>query len=96
MVRALVERVLPDAAGRQLESRVCLYTNTPDGHFIIDRHPAHDTVTVLSPCSGHGFKFASAIGEIAADLVLDGGSRFDLEPFRLSRFSPSFKQEQTA
>ena len=89
MVRALVERVLPDAAGRQVESRVCLYTNTPDGHFVIDRHPAHDEVTVLSPCSGHGFKFASAIGEIAADLVLDGGCRFDLEPFRLARFSPA-------
>jgi sarcosine oxidase len=95
-VRALVERVLPDAAGRQVESRVCLYTNTPDGHFIIDRHPAHDTVTVLSPCSGHGFKFASAIGEIAADLVLDGESRFDLEPFRLSRFSTRERQPRTA
>ena len=89
MVRALVARVLPDAAGRQLESRVCLYTNTPDGHFVIDRHPAHAEVTVLSPCSGHGFKFASAVGEIAADLALDGGSRFDLAPFRLDRFASS-------
>ena len=87
MVRALMERVMPDAAGRQLESRVCLYTNTPDGHFIIDHHPAHREVTVLSPCSGHGFKFASAIGEIAAELALDGGSRFDLEPFRIDRFA---------
>ena len=87
MVRALVARLLPGAAGRQLESRVCMYTNTPDGDFVIDRHPMHDEVTVLSPCSGHGFKFASAIGEIAADLALDGACRFDLEPFRLARFA---------
>ena len=87
MVRDLVARVLPDAAGPQLESRVCMYTNTPDGHFVIDRHPAHEAVTVVSACSGHGFKFASAIGEIAADLALDGGCRFDLAPFRLSRFA---------
>ena len=89
MVRALVRRVLPGAAGRQVESRVCMYTNTPDGHFVIDRHPAHEAVTVVSACSGHGFKFASAIGEIAADLALDGACRFDLSPFSLGRFAAS-------
>ena len=86
-VRALLERVLPDAAGALREKRVCLYTDTPDRDFVIDLHPAHPEVVVLSPCSGHGFKFASAIGELAADLALEGGSRFDLAPFRIARFA---------
>jgi sarcosine oxidase len=85
-VRALLARLLPGAAGTLRETRVCLYTDTPDGDFVIDRHPAHPEVVVLSPCSGHGFKFASAIGELAADLALEGGSRFDLSPFRIARF----------
>ena len=76
---------MPGAGGRLLEARVCLYTNTPDRHFIIDWLEGN-RVLVLSPCSGHGFKFASAIGEIAAQLVLDGRSWLDLKPFSLARF----------
>jgi sarcosine oxidase len=83
--RSLLERVMPGAGGRLLESRVCLYTNTPDHHFIIDWLPG-ERVLLLSPCSGHGFKFASAIGEIASQLVLEGKSWLDLGPFSLSRF----------
>ena len=86
-MRRLVERYLPDAAGRLREARVCLYTNTPDHHFLIDVHPDHPHVIVASPCSGHGFKFASVIGEILADLATDGRRRFDLTPFTLSRMS---------
>jgi sarcosine oxidase len=78
----LVRRYLPEADGPLLSSTVCLYTNTPDEHFWIDRHPAHPRVLIASPCSGHGFKFSSAIGEILADLVTEGKSRFDLDPFR--------------
>jgi sarcosine oxidase len=84
--RALLARLLPDAAGRLREARVCLYTNTPDHDFVIDRHPDAPQVIVASPCSGHGFKFASAIGELLADLATAGATRFDLSPFRLSRF----------
>ena len=84
-VRAIANRVLPGAAGRVRESVVCLYTNTPDEHFILDTLAAHRRVIVASPCSGHGFKFSSAIGEVIADLVLEGRSRFDLAPFRLDR-----------
>jgi len=83
--RALLARVMPDAAGTLIEARVCLYTNTPDRHFIID-WDSTDRVLLLSPCSGHGFKFASAIGEIAAQLAVDGRSWIDLAPFSLSRF----------
>jgi len=86
VVRSLVERLLPAAAGRRRESCVCLYTNTPDHDFLIDRHPGHEQVFIVSPCSGHGFKFSPVIGEIVADLVTTGGSRFDLQPFSLERF----------
>ena len=85
-VRAVLHRLLPGAAGALRESVVCLYTNTPDEHFILDRHPAHPQVVLASPCSGHGFKFASAIGEILADLATGRVSGFDLAPFALSRF----------
>jgi sarcosine oxidase len=83
--RVILEEVMPGAGGKLLEARVCLYTNTPDHHFIIDRFDQGRAV-LLSPCSGHGFKFASGIGEIAAQLVMDGKSGMDLSPFSLSRF----------
>jgi sarcosine oxidase len=85
-VRSLLQRFLPDANGDLLETAVCLYTNAPDDHFIIDRHPDHPAVVIASPCSGHGFKFSSTIGEILADLVTAGRSRFDLSPFAITRF----------
>ena len=70
-----------------VRSIVCLYTNTPDQNFVIDRHPGSDRVVVLSPCSGHGFKVAPVVGDIAADLVLDGGTRRDIAHFSLQRFT---------
>jgi sarcosine oxidase len=85
----LLRRFLPKAKGRQLAKSVCLYTNTPDSHFVIDLHPLHPQVIIASPCSGHGFKFASAIGEILADVATDTAPRFDLAPFGLRRFARS-------
>jgi sarcosine oxidase len=85
-MRALLERLMPDLNGAWRASSVCLYTNTPDEDFIIDAHPAHPQVLIVSPCSGHGFKFSSAIGEIVTDLVIEGESALDLGPFRLARF----------
>lgn len=64
----------------------CLYTATPDFHFVIDRLPGHANVIVASPCSGHGFKHSAAVGEALAQLAIDGASRIDLTPFALSRF----------
>jgi sarcosine oxidase len=84
--RQLIEQCMPGAAHTHRDSSICLYTNTPDGHFIIDAHPAHERVTLVSACSGHGFKFATAIGEAVAEMLLDGGSRFDLTPFAVRRF----------
>ncbi|GMV08647.1 MAG: oxidoreductase [Gemmatimonadota bacterium] len=86
-VHELLRRFIPAAAGPLRDRAVCMYTNTPDAHFIVDRHPELDEVLVLSPCSGHGFKFASVLGEVAADLVTRGVSAFDLTPFSLRRFA---------
>lgn len=87
-LRRALSTLLPDLARAPVrESAVCLFTNTPDQHFVIGVHPAHPRVVVSSACSGHGFKFASAIGEIQADLVTAGRSRFDLSPFSTARFS---------
>ena len=85
-MRKLLARYLPQANGAYLRGTVCLYTNTPDSHFILDFHPESDRVILASPCSGHGFKFASAIGEVLADLATIGSARFDLSLFRLGRF----------
>ena len=86
IVYDLLRRFLPFAKGRILGSAVCLYTNTPDGHFVIDRLPGVPACLLVSACSGHGFKFASAIGEAVAELVVTGSTRTDLSPFRLARF----------
>src|SRR5688572_11905587 len=69
-MRVILRRFLPTADGPLCSVTVCMYTNTPDEHFWIDRHPGCDRVLIASPCSGHGFKFASAIGEIVGELVL--------------------------
>lgn len=76
----------PSAAqGPLVDARVCLFTNTPDGHFVIDRHPDASQVLVVSPCSGHGFKFCSVIGEIVGDLILRGETAHDISLFKASR-----------
>ncbi len=64
----------------------CLYTTTRGNRFVIDRHPEHKSVLIVSPCSGHGFKHSAAIGESVAQLVVDRSSQIDLRPFRLPAF----------
>lgn len=66
-----IERLRP-GIGKARTGETCLYTNSPDGHFVVDRLPGHERVYVVSACSGHGFKFAPAIGEMVAGLVLEG------------------------
>ncbi|MFN8574860.1 MAG: N-methyl-L-tryptophan oxidase [Gemmatimonadaceae bacterium] len=84
-LRACVERYFPLANGKLLSSKVCMFTNTVDEHFIVDRHPNHSQVLLVSPCSGHGFKFCSVIGEVVADLVDADRTSHDISLFRLSR-----------
>jgi sarcosine oxidase len=84
---SLVAPHLEGVAPRCIKTVPCLYTVTPDFHFIIDRHPAMDRVIVASPCSGHGFKHSAAIGESLAEWVVDGSPRIDLSTFGLGRFA---------
>jgi sarcosine oxidase len=85
-LRIAVGRYFPGANGPLLRSATCLFTNAPDEHFILDRHPDAAAVLIVSPCSGHGFKFCSVIGEIVADLVASDRTRHDIAAFRLDRF----------
>ncbi|MCI0488799.1 MAG: N-methyl-L-tryptophan oxidase [Blastocatellia bacterium] len=68
------------------ETRVCLYNNTPDDDFIIDRHPEFENALIVTGFSGHGFKFAPLIGLIAAELLLSGRTSYDIDRFSLARF----------
>ena len=86
-LRQFVERYLPEAAGPTEMLRACIFTNTPDEHFIVDQLVDAPQVSVASACSGHGYKFASVIGEILADLATDGETRHDIGLFRLDRFA---------
>lgn len=87
MRAVLLTRLPAVATGSLVQTVTCLYTLTPDHHFVVGRHPAHRQVTIASPCSGHGFKFATVIGEIIADLAIDGATRHDIELFRPDRFA---------
>ncbi len=86
-MRAVLHAHMPFASGPLRSTAVCMYTNTPDEDFVIDRHPAHTRAVVVSACSGHGFKFAPAIGEAVSDLVVEGETRHDLTRFRATRWS---------
>ena len=85
-LRLFVTKYLNGVTRHVTRSAVCLYTNTPDQHFAIGPHPQDQRIVVVSACSGHGFKFAPVIGDIAADLVLDGGTRRDVSHISLQRF----------
>jgi len=87
LLRDFAVRYFPDGAGPMMNLKACLFTNSPDGHFILDRHPQMPQVSFAAGFSGHGYKFASVIGEIMADLAEHGESRRDIGFFRLSRFA---------
>jgi glycine/D-amino acid oxidase-like deaminating enzyme len=84
-IRDFLRRRMPKLNGDILSSGVCLYTNSPDLHFIIDYHPQNKNVVIVSPYSCHGFKFSSVIGEIASQMLIDRKTEVDLSFFRLSR-----------
>ncbi len=86
LLRDFTEKYFPDAAGATSSMKVCMFTNSPDEHFIIDRLPKTPQVLVAAGFSGHGFKFSSVVGEILADIALDGATRHDIDMFKVSRF----------
>ncbi len=84
--RDYMKEHLPAINGPLLDARVCLYTNTPDDHFIIDRDPRDERVVIAGGFSGHGFKFAPVVGSILADLAMDGRTSHPVDLFRIARF----------
>jgi len=86
MLREFTERYFPDAAGPTMRLETCMFTNSPDEDFVIDVHPEHPEVVVAAGFSGHGFKMTPAIGELVADLVVDGDSDLPTGIFSLDRF----------
>lgn len=87
LLRGFVERYLPDAAGPTMMLKACIFTNSPDEHFIVDVLPDAPQVVVLAGFSGHGYKFCSVMGEIAADLATQGRTDHGIGLFRLDRFA---------
>ena len=88
-LRLMAATFMRGVSGHVARTVTCMYTNTPDHDFVIDFSPRDKRVVVLSPCSGHGFKFAPVIGDIAADLVCDGETKRDISRFSATRFAPS-------
>jgi sarcosine oxidase len=89
LLRDFAERYFPDGCGPTMDLQTCMFTNTEDNHFVIDVHPDYPQVSFASPCSGHGFKFASVVGEIMADLAEKGLTRHDVSLFGLDRLRQS-------
>jgi sarcosine oxidase len=85
-LRHFAERYFPDGAGRTLDLQACLFELSPDEHFLVDRHPESDLAVLGAGFSGHGFKFCSVMGEILADLALEGDTLHDIGFLRLGRF----------
>ena len=83
-LRGYLAEHVPELAGRCLDARACMYTNTPDEHFVISLHPEHPQVAVACGFSGHGYKFCSVVGEILADLATEGST-----PHPIDLFSPA-------
>ncbi|MFC6990221.1 N-methyl-L-tryptophan oxidase [Haloplanus sp. GCM10025708] len=86
LLRAYAERYFPDGAGPTMKLATCMFTNTPDEQFVLDTLPDRPRITVGAGFSGRGFKFASVIGEILADLAIDGETDHDIDLFGLDRF----------
>jgi glycine/D-amino acid oxidase-like deaminating enzyme len=85
-VESFLARCLPDVSRTLLGHSVCMYTMSPDEHFIVDRHPDDSQVVFAAGLSGHGFKFTGVLGEALADLTLDGTTRLPIEFLSLRRF----------
>jgi sarcosine oxidase len=96
LLRGFAQRYFPEGAGPTLMLKACLFTNSPDRHFILDLHPEHPEVAIAAGFSGHGYKFCSVVGEVMADLAQRGETRHDIEFFRLKRFvgqSPAARRQ---
>ncbi|HEV2702106.1 MAG TPA: N-methyl-L-tryptophan oxidase [Steroidobacteraceae bacterium] len=80
-----LQRYVPAAAGDLVNTSVCIYTRSPDEHFVVGLHPQAPQIVIASPCSGHGFKFASVMGEILADLAINRKTDRPITAFNVER-----------
>ena len=85
-LRSFLKQYLPNANRELIETRRCLYTMTPDKHFIIDQHPEYANIFIVAGFSGHGFKFTTLVGKILTDLVIKKETEYDLSLFKINRF----------
>jgi sarcosine oxidase len=95
MLREFAARYFPDGAGPVMTLKSCMFTNSPDKHFIIDLHPEYPQVSFAAGFSGHGYKFASVIGEVLADLAERRDSRHDIRLFSLARLTGQISELHT-
>jgi monomeric sarcosine oxidase len=93
-MRARAVELFPGLTGPVVQAKTCLYSVTPDEHFVVGPHPDHPQVIVACGFSGHGFKFVPVIGEILADLAVDGRTDHGISLFDPARFRPSPVQRQ--
>jgi sarcosine oxidase len=93
-VQRYLRAYCPDAEPVVARAKVCMYTNTPDHHFLIGTPPGLAGVTVLSVCSGHGFKYAPVVGDAAADLALEGRTSYPIDLFTPARFTAEGKHRR--
>jgi len=84
-IRDFLNRYMPQAAGNLIKGKVCMYTKTPDEHFIIDLHPQFKNIAIAAGFSGHGFKFASGVGEVLSQLITNGKTEHDISLFSITR-----------
>lgn len=90
IAKMYIEKVfnaIPALGSKCIKAVSCLYTSTPDSHFVVDFHPEYPQIILVSACSGHGFKHSAAIGEAVSQMALDGKSQADISHFSLKRFA---------
>ena len=90
-LRQFLDKYMPGANGTLKKGTVCMYTKTPDEHFVIDLHPEYSNVAIAAGFSGHGFKFSSVVGETLSQLVTTGKTEHDISIFSINR--PTLKQK---
>jgi sarcosine oxidase len=86
-MRDVLMGIVPSLNGKFVRAVTCMYTNTPDHHFLLDTHPKEPRAAIAAGFSGHGYKFCSVVGEIMADLAETGETRHEIGPFQISRFA---------
>lgn len=89
LLRGFAQKYFPQGSGPTMALHACLFTNSPDYHFILDCHPQYQQVVFAAGFSGHGYKFTPVVGEIMADLATEGATRHDIDFLRLARLLPT-------